>query len=102
MKNCTAFIFPSLAEGFGLPVIEAMHFGRLVISSNLTALPEIGGDAAYYFKNFEPEHMQKVLKESLADYHSNPKMENKIKERAAFFNWKRAASEYMAVYKSLA
>jgi glycosyltransferase involved in cell wall biosynthesis len=101
MKNCEAFVFPSFAEGFGLPVIEAMHFGKAVILSSLTALPEIGGDTAYYFQNFEPSHMQDVLQKSLRHYHSSDGIKEKIKQRAAFFTWEQTASQYIAVYRSL-
>ena len=99
MKNCEAFLFPSLAEGFGLPVIEAMHFGKPVILSSLTALPEIGGDAAYYFDSFEPEAMRKCLSESLAHFSSFGNLD-KIKERAAFFNWDNAAEQYIDLYNT--
>ena len=47
--HCDAFLFPSLHEGFGLPIIEAMRFGRPVFSSSLTSLPEVGGPHAFYF-----------------------------------------------------
>jgi glycosyltransferase involved in cell wall biosynthesis len=88
-------------EGFGLPVIEAMYFGRPVILSTLTALPEVGGDAAYYFQNFEPKHMQAVLSESLAHYNANAYMKQKIRDRAAMFNWDKTAAQYLEVYRSL-
>jgi glycosyltransferase involved in cell wall biosynthesis len=99
MQNCEAFLFPSLAEGFGLPVIEAMYFGRPVILSTHTSLPEIGGDAAYYFPDFNPARMRKILQESLDHYDLNQPAE-KIKERALSFNWDKAASEYLEIYRS--
>ena len=52
-QHCEAFLFPSLAEGFGIPPIEAMTFGKPVFLSDKTSLPEIGGEFAYYFRNFE-------------------------------------------------
>lgn len=101
IKNCEAFVFPSLAEGFGLPVIEAMHFGKPVILSKLTSLPEIGGDAGYYFDNFDPAHMQAVLIKSLDHYHKNPEAKNNIIRRSEFFDWKKTAEQYLNVYRSL-
>lgn len=98
--NCTAFLFPSLAEGFGLPVIEAMYFGKPVILSNLTSLPEIGGDAAYYFNNFEPENMVHILKSSLVSFQNN-QPENLIKQRAQSFNWRDTAQKYLSLYDSV-
>ncbi|WP_229211195.1 glycosyltransferase family 4 protein [Dyadobacter jiangsuensis] len=101
LSNCTAFVFPSIAEGFGLPVIEAMYYGKPVVLSRCTSLPEIGGDCAYYFDNFEPEHMRNVLNASLEDYNKT-KPRERIRERARFFSWDRAASEYLDLYRSLA
>ncbi|MCF0071336.1 glycosyltransferase family 4 protein [Dyadobacter sp. CY261] len=101
LSNCTAFVFPSIAEGFGLPVIEAMYYGKPVILSRCTSLPEIGGDCAYYFDNFEPDHMRNVLTTSLEHYNKT-KPREKIRERARFFSWERAASEYLALYQSFA
>ncbi len=100
MQHCECFLFPSLAEGFGLPVIEAMYFGRPVILSTHTSLPEIGGDAAYYFKNFEPVAMRKTLEDSLHHYNSTNARE-KIMARASFFNWDNAAKQYLEVYRGL-
>jgi len=101
MKNCEAFVFPSLAEGFGLPVIEAMYFGRPVILSSATALPEIGGTEAYYFNDFEPENMRSVLTNALKNYEENPDAESKITARAKMFTWEDAAKKYFEVYRSL-
>lgn len=98
--NCEAFLFPSLAEGFGLPVIEAMHHGKPVFLSNLTSLPEVGGDAAYYFKDFDPDAMGRVFEQGMADFRANGGVE-KVRANAARFSWERAASEYLALYRSL-
>lgn len=100
LDNCLAFLFPSTAEGFGLPVIEAMYYGKPVILSKCTSLPEIGGDCAYYFENFEPENMQKILAASLEDYNKNQPAE-KIRARGRSFSWKDAAEKYLALYRSL-
>jgi glycosyltransferase involved in cell wall biosynthesis len=101
LQHCQAFVFPSLSEGFGLPVIEAMYFGKPVVLSNLSSLPEIGGDAAYYFNTFEAEDMQQILADGLADYAKNNRAA-RIKERAAIFSWQHAAQQYMKIYNSLA
>lgn len=99
-KNCTAFLFPSLAEGFGLPAIEAMHFGKPVFLSDKTSLPEVGGDAAYYFHDFDPEYMQEVLKEGLAHFTDTQKAEA-VKQHATQFSWDKAAAAYMQAYREL-
>jgi glycosyltransferase involved in cell wall biosynthesis len=99
-QHCEAFVFPSIAEGFGLPVIEAMHFGKPAILSTHTSLPEIGGPHAYYFPNFEPETMQQTLLNSFAHYHQqNPQVA--IKNWASQFTWQQAAILYLNVYYTL-
>jgi glycosyltransferase involved in cell wall biosynthesis len=99
-KHCTAFLFPSYAEGFGLPVIEAMFHGKPVFISDKTSLPEVGGDAAYYFRSFDPGDMRKTFAEGMADYATNDPSE-KIRQQAAKFNWNHTAAEYIDVYKQL-
>ncbi|MFC4263070.1 glycosyltransferase family 4 protein [Ferruginibacter yonginensis] len=101
MQHCEAFVFPSIAEGFGLPVIEAMYFGVPVILSTLTALPEIGGDVAYYFNSFEPQQMQADYQQALSAYNNDPTAPQKIMERATQFSWEEAAKKYLEVYRSL-
>ncbi len=101
MKNCEAFVFPSLAEGFGLPVIEAMYFGKPVVLSNATALPEIGGPDAYYFNDFEPENMRVVLEKAIKNFEENPTEGGKMIARAKMFTWQDAAKKYLEVYRSL-
>lgn len=101
MKNCTAFVFPSIAEGFGLPVIEAMSCGKPVFISQYTSLPEIGGDMAYYFnKDFDGAAMRQELEEGLADFHNNNKAEAS-RQYANRFSWTNAAKAYWEIYKSL-
>lgn len=96
-KNCEAFVFPSLAEGFGLPVIEAMHFGKPVFVSTRTSLPEIAGDAAYYFDSFEPEAMQKVFNDGLQHFYEQNKAA-KVMEHAVQYNWDTTAQQYLQLY----
>lgn len=99
-KNCEAFIFPSLAEGFGLPVIEAMYFGKPVFLSTATSLPEVGGNVAYYFSTFDAEDMQQTLALGLRDF-KEKNMAKAVKERANQFSWQNAAIDYLNVYRSL-
>lgn len=99
-KNCAAFVFPSIAEGFGLPVIEAMHYGKAVFLSNHTSLPEVGGDAAYYFESFDPQHMRQVLRDGLKNFPDSD-MGEKASARAAQFSWTETAKAYLQLYKNL-
>jgi glycosyltransferase involved in cell wall biosynthesis len=102
LSKCLAFVFPSIREGFGLPPIEAMSFGKPIFLSNKTSLPEIGGENAYYWDNFDPEYMKTVLTNGLDHFYSNQnKMEELMKKRAANFDWKVAASDYLKVYNKI-
>jgi len=95
-KNCKAFIFPSLAEGFGLPVIEAMHFGKPVFLSTKTSLPEIGGTHAFYFEHFEATYMQRVFANGMNQF--NELAAENMKVYAEQFSWENAAKRYLDIY----
>jgi glycosyltransferase involved in cell wall biosynthesis len=97
-RHCEAFLFPSYAEGFGLPVIEAMYHGKPVFSSDRTSLPEVGGDAAYYFHDFSPEAMREVFRKGMENYHTLHPV-NKIKAQATRFSWQNCANEYLNLYR---
>ena len=99
--HCEAFVFPSLAEGFGLPVIEAMSCGKPVFLLRSSSLPEVGGDVAYYWEDSEPETMNSVFRSGMIHYNSSEESEQKIKEHASRFTWKKAASAYAELYDSL-
>ena len=100
LKNCKAFVLPSLAEGFGAPVVEAMQFGKPLFLSDRTSLPEIAGDTAFYFHDFVPEHMRRVLLRGLDSYQQNG-MAARIIQRGHDFNWNQKAQQYVAIYQSL-
>lgn len=102
LKNCEAFLFASLREGFGLPPIEAMKFGKPVFLAHRTSLPEVGGDAAYYWHELEPKSMANVFEEGMTNFNQNATAKSEVfKNQAAKFDWKRAAAEYISVYKSI-
>lgn len=97
--NCSSFIFPSLSEGFGLPVVEAMNFGKPLVLSNLSSLPEIGGEQAYYLDDFSPVEISQKIRKAINE-DSKSKKEALIK-RALKFNWKNSAQEYLNLYKQV-
>lgn len=101
LTNTTAFLFPSIAEGFGMPAVEAMNFGIPIFLSTHTCMPEIGGDAAYYFKTFDPDDMQQTFKDSLKHYAANPGHAQYIKQRAKMFDWNETAKAYLGLYRKL-
>jgi glycosyltransferase involved in cell wall biosynthesis len=98
--HCKAFVFPSISEGFGIPVIEAMHHGKPVFLSDKTSLPEIGGKFAYYFENFDPASMQEVFHNGMIHY-ENTQPAALIKQHADSFRWKDVAKQYLDIYRSL-
>jgi glycosyltransferase involved in cell wall biosynthesis len=99
-RHSQAFALPSLAEGFGAPVVEAMKFGKPIFLSDRTSLPEIGGDAAFYFSNFEPEHMIRVFREGM-DAFQKKGLSQSVIDRGNSFTWEEKAKEYLEVYRSL-
>lgn len=101
LRNCEAFLFPSIAEGFGLPVIEAMYYGKPIFLSQHTCLPEIGGELCYYFNyEFDRETMQQEFRRGMEDFATNDRREALI-ERAKTFTWERAAKQYWDIYEDL-
>lgn len=99
-NNCRAFALPSISEGFGLPVTEAMSCGKPLFLSNCTALPEIAGDVSFYFQDFNPEHMNEVFRTGMHMYSRNG-LSERIRERGKNFDWNRSALQYLEVYRSL-
>lgn len=93
------FIFPSLLEGFGLPVAEAMSFGLPLFLSRSTSLPEIGGPDAFYFDDFSPTHMNSIYTKGISIFSTDQK--SRLIERSKMFNWKKAADEYLKIYQEL-
>ena len=102
LQHCTAFAFPSIAEGFGLPALEAMYYGKPVFLSKHTSLPEVGGDRAFYFNfDFDRRLMKEEFKKGMDDFMSGKISPESITERACKFSWDKAASQYIELYKEL-
>ncbi|MCB0803493.1 MAG: glycosyltransferase family 4 protein [Flavobacteriales bacterium] len=99
--NCEAFLFPSLAEGFGIPPIEAMMAGKPVFLSQETSLPEIGGKQAFYFESFEAEKMAELIQTKLKEVEKNPNFSKETKNYAQGFNWEKCISGYIALYQKM-
>jgi glycosyltransferase involved in cell wall biosynthesis len=100
-KNCSGVCFPSLTEGFGLPVVEAMLFGRPVFISDATSLPEVGGPLAFYWKCFDPDAMLAVFRCGMAAYAADPQYAARLTAHAERFSWNKAAAEYLAFYREI-
>jgi glycosyltransferase involved in cell wall biosynthesis len=100
-KNARAFIFPSLYEGFGLPVLEAFSCGCPVILNNSSSLPEIGGDSAIYFNPDDRESIIRAVETVLFNEKYREDLIKKGSERLKFFSWKKTAYSTKKVYNNL-
>ena len=97
---CEAFLFPSIAEGFGLPVIEAMLCGKPVFCSNRTSLKEIGGEFAFFWNNFESGEMVKIFNNGLAKF-KDEDFKNRQFAYATQFTHKKNIEGYLNIYREL-
>lgn len=98
-ENTAAYVFPSLSEGFGLPGLEAMAHGAPVVSSNLTCLPEIYGDAAHYFDPTDPGDIAQKIGEVIEDKKLRATLIDRGYRQAAKYSWQKAAKQTIVVYK---
>jgi glycosyltransferase involved in cell wall biosynthesis len=101
-RRCAVFCYPSLGEGFGLPVLEAMAAGAAVLTSNLSSLPEVGGDAVAYADPHEVASIAVGLRRILADESERAELSRRARERAADFSWGRFAEVAIATLRSAA
>ena len=92
---------PSLWEGFGLPVLEAMACGCPVCASNISSLPEVGGDAVRYFDPTHTEEISSVLADVLRDAELRREMRQRGLARSAAFSWRHTAERTVALYEQV-
>ena len=93
---------PSLYEGFGLPVLEAMEYGCPVITSNISSLPEAGGDAALYVDPQSTDDLKKSLELVINDKKLIEKLIKKGYEQVKKFSWEKTARETLKVITKIA
>jgi glycosyltransferase involved in cell wall biosynthesis len=85
--GASMFVFPSLYEGFGLPVLEAMNQGTPVITADTSSLPEVGGDAVLYCDPSDTEGLARKMKELLLNPSLREELSQKGRARADMFSW---------------
>lgn len=98
----TVFAYPSLAEGFGLPVAEAMACGTAVLTSNISSLPEVAGDAAHLVDPTDVDAIREALEHLLDDESERQRLKDAGLARAEHFSWDTTARRTLALYRELA
>ncbi|MDB5611415.1 MAG: hypothetical protein JWP25_8315 [Bradyrhizobium sp.] len=98
-RNCYASLYPSVFEGFGLPVLEGMQFGAPTLSSNATSMPEVAGDAAILLTPHDPEAWTQAMLDVVSDQDKRHRLGIAARARAKNFNWERSAASMLAIYE---
>ena len=92
------FVFPSLYEGFGLPPLEAMASGTPVVTSNVSSLPEVAGDAAVLVDPYDPEALADAMMRVLTDEKLRKDLRRRGLERAKQFSWEQSVRRVREIY----
>ncbi len=98
---CEIFLYPSLRESFGIPMLEAMRCGTPVITSNTSSMPEVSGGAALIIDPFNPEEITTAMHKLLDDQSLRADLIGKGFEQSAKFSWKAMAGENLKLYEEV-
>ena len=99
-KNASLFVYPSLYEGFGLPVLEAMACGVPVITSNRSSLPEVVDDSAILVNPYNVAEIAGAMERVLKDEYLRLKIIKRQKERTNEFSWEKTAKKFIELLKN--
>jgi len=100
-SQCEIFLYPSLRESFGIPMLEAMGCGAPVITSTTSSMPEVAGDAAFLIDPFKPEEITAAIVRILADNELRAELIRKGFVQAAKFSWKAMAEQFVEIYREM-
>jgi glycosyltransferase involved in cell wall biosynthesis len=98
-RNCYGNLYPSLFEGFGLPILEGMQFGAPTLSSNTSSMPEAAGDAAILLSPHDPERWAQNMLALSSDVERRQRLSIAARERASHFRWKDSAEAVLEIYR---
>jgi glycosyltransferase involved in cell wall biosynthesis len=101
-KEASVFVFPTLYEGFGLPVLEAMNQGTPVITAKNSSLPEVGWDGVLYCHSEDERELGQVIKNVLLNKDLRETLSRRGKERAAYFSWEKFVEKFLNIAKEAA
>jgi glycosyltransferase involved in cell wall biosynthesis len=99
--QCELFLYPSLRESFGIPMLEAMACGVPVITSNTSSMPEVAGEAAFIIDPFKPEEITNAMISIINDKNLKMDLIHKGMDQAAKFSWKAMAENVLKIYKEI-
>lgn len=100
-QNCFAFVYPSIFEGFGLPVLEAMSQGAAVISSNVTSLPEVVGSAGVLIDPQNNKSLSKAMIDMIEGRIDRSSLKKAALTKSKSFSWKKSASQVLGIYQAV-
>jgi glycosyltransferase involved in cell wall biosynthesis len=100
-RNCFSFVYPSLYEGFGLPVLEAMGQGAAVITSNSTSLPEVAGSAALFVNPLDELDIVGAFQKVGGDVNYREELKRRAVIQAKKFSWEKSAAEVLKIYNQV-
>jgi len=100
-NKAICFVFPSLYEGFGIPVLEAFACGCPAVISNISSLPEVGGEAVEYFDPYDMKSIHDTVKNVVEDSKLRKGMVQKGRKRLILFNWERTSKVFEETYKTI-
>jgi glycosyltransferase involved in cell wall biosynthesis len=100
-RNASLFVYPSLYEGFGFPTLEAMSLGCPILVHRTSSLPEVCGDAAFYFDASDAEVLSRALVSTLQDFQGIAMKRQLGQQRVRLYDWRQTAKSTLAVYRAV-